>query len=137
MIAIMKYGLIIICCFLVTSCAWNIRSDFETQMKDYNKRFRWDDMAGAGMAYLLPEERDSFMQAISDLKTRGVTITDYRLLTSECLPEQGTAEAITEFDYYELPSNRIKTIQYKQQWVYKEINNKKSWKLKNSIPTFE
>lgn len=129
---------------MLCSCAYalqakhaNIREEFEQGMKGYNKMLRWRDIESAGMIYLDPELRDDFMKTAEDIKKRGVTITDYRILTSECLPEKGTAEAVVDFDYYALPSNRIKTLTYRQKWTYLDSEEKKGWQLKSPLPAFE
>ena len=51
--------------------------------------------------------------------------------------EKSSATVLAEFDYYTMPSNKIKTLTYKQEWSYREINAKKSWKLKSGLPAFE
>ena len=101
---------------MLCSCAYalqakhaNIRAEFDQSMKGYNKMLRWRDVESAGMIYMDPESRDAYMKSAEEIKKRGVTITDYRILTSECIPENKTGEVVAEFDYYELPSNRIKT----------------------------
>jgi hypothetical protein len=106
-------------------------------MKGYNKLLRWRDIESAGMTYLDPELREAFLKTAGEIKKRGVTITDYRILTSECLPEKGTAEVVAEFDYYALPSNRIKTLTYRQKWTYLDTEEKKGWQLKSNLPGFE
>lgn len=136
---VMVFVLLILC-----SCAYalqakhaNISEGFEQSMKGYNKMLRWRDVENAGMIYLDPELREEFFKTAGDMKKRGVTITDYRILTSECLPEKGTAEVVTDFDYYALPSNRIKTLTYRQKWIYLDTEDKKGWQLKSSLPAFE
>ena len=62
-------------------------------------------------------------------------MTDFRILTYECLPEKKSGEVIAEFDYFILPSNRIKTTTYRQEWVYQDLI--KSWKLKSGLPAFD
>jgi hypothetical protein len=115
----------------------NISEEFEKSMKGYNKLLRWRDIEGAGMTYLDPELRDDFLKSAEDIKKRGVTITDYRILTSECLPEKKTGEVVVEFDYYALPSNRIKTLTYHQKWTYLDTEEKKGWQLKTALPPFD
>ena len=138
-----RYVMILVV-LMLCSCAYalqakhaNIREEFEQGMKGYNKMLRWRDIESAGMIYLDPELRDDFMKTAEDIKKRGVTITDYRILTSECLPEKGTAEAVVDFDYYALPSNRIKTLTYRQKWTYLDSEEKKGWQLKSPLPSFE
>lgn len=123
------------------ACAYskqvNIREEFDQSMKGYNKMLRWRDIEKAGVAYLDPELREAFMKTAEDIKKRGVTITDYRIVTSECLPEKGTAEVVADFDYYALPSNRIKTLTYRQKWSYLDTEEKKGWQLKSPLPLFD
>lgn len=138
---ILSSGLILFCCAILTACTYmretDMRDEFDKSMKSYNKMLRWQEVESAGMLYMEPEQRDTFMSAAETMKKRGVNITDYRILTSECLPEKSSAEVVAEFDYYALPSNRIKTVTYRQNWAYREINAKKSWKVKTGLPVFE
>lgn len=129
---------------MLCSCAYalqakhaNIREEFDQSMKGYNKMLRWRDIESAGMIYLDPELRDAFMKSAEEIKKRGVTITDYRILTSECIPEKGTAQVVAEFDYYTLPSNRIQTLTYHQKWAYLDTEGKKGWQLKSGLPSFD
>jgi len=102
-----------------------IREEFEESAKGYNKLLRWREVENAGMTYMDPALRDAFMKSAEEIKKREVVITDYRILTSECFPEKKTAEVVVEFDYYVLPSNRIKTLTYRQQWSYLDMDEKK------------
>lgn len=126
---------------LLCACAYtkqvNIRETFDQSMKGYNKMLRWRDIESAGIAYLDPELRDAFMKTAEDIKKRGVTITDYRIITSECVPEKGTADVVVDFDYYALPSNRIKTLTYRQKWSYLDTEEKKGWQVKSPLPLFD
>lgn len=115
----------------------NIREEFEKSAKDYNKLLRWREVEVAGMTYMDPELRDAFMKRAEEIKKREVTITDYRILTSECLPEKKTAEVVVEFDYYTLPSNRIKTLTYRQNWIYLDTAERNGWQLKSVLPSFD
>jgi len=130
--------------FMLCSCAYalqakhaNIREEFDQSSKGYNKMLRWREVENAGMAYLDPELRDDFMKSAEEFKKREVTITDYRILTSECIPEEKRAESVVEFDYYILPSNRIKTLTYRQKWTYLDTETKKGWQLKSALPAFD
>lgn len=113
-----------------------ICEEFDDSAKAYNKMLRWREIENAGMLYLDPEMRDEFMKSAEALKKRDVTITDYRILTSECLPEKKSAEVLVEFDYFVLPSNRIKTLTYRQNWIYLDTVTKKGWQLKSGLPDF-
>ena len=136
--------LMIVVLLMLCSCAYalqakhaNIREEFDQSMKGYNKMLRWRDVENAGMIYMDPELRDAFMKSAGDFKKRGVTITDYRILSSECTPEKKTGEVVAEFDYYVLPSNRIKTLAYRQKWTYLETEGKKGWHLNSGLPPFD
>lgn len=134
-----KLGLLLLCCLLLGACATNaaIREEFEKSVKGYNQMLRWQEVEAAGMTYMEPELREAFMKSAEDIRKKSVTITDYRILASECLPDKGSASATAEFDYYILPSNRIKTLTYQQQWSYEKNNGKKGWLLKSGLPPFE
>lgn len=133
--------MVITAALMLCSCAYTkqaaIREEFDQSMKSYNKMLRWRDVESAGMIFMDPELRDAFMKSADEIKKRGVTITDYRILTSECLPEKGTAEVLAEFDYYALPSNRVKTLTYRQKWIYRDTEEKKGWQLKSGLPPFD
>jgi hypothetical protein len=138
-----RYAMIFILLTLC-SCAYalqaknaNIREEFDKGVKAYNKMLRWREVENAGMLYMDPELRDAFMKSAEEFKKREVVITDFRILTSECLPDKKTGEAVTEFDYYVLPSNRIKTLTYRQNWTYLDTEEKKGWQLKSGLPTFD
>ena len=137
----MRIFLMLLCCLLMVACAYTqqsgMREDFEKQMKDYNRMLRWQEMEQAGMLYLAPELRESFMKGAESARKRGITITDYRIITSECTPKQKKATAVVLFEYYTLPSNRIKSLTYYQDWFYGNTIEIKGWKLKSQLPPFE
>jgi hypothetical protein len=134
---LIKLLLLLASCMVFTACSTNVglREEFENSMKVYNRMLRWHEIENAGMTYIEKDQRDEFMKKAELMKKKGITLTDYRILTYECLPEKKTAEVIAEFDYFILPSNRIKTITYRQEWLYQDIG--KSWKLKSVLPGFD
>jgi hypothetical protein len=138
---VLRSGLMLICCLMTAACATSnhagIREEFEKSYKDYNRMLRWDEVATAGMLYTEPEGKNEFIKSAADIKKSAVSITEYRILTTECLADKGTGEVVTEFNYYIMPSNRIKTVTDRQSWVYREINGNKSWKIKSALPRFE
>ena len=137
MIKWVKRALLLTSCIIFTACATErgLRDEFEKSMKSYNRMLRWNEVENAGMAYMDRELRDDFMKKAEIFRKRGVTLTDFRILTYECLPEKNSGEVIAEFDYFILPSNRIKTTTYRQEWVYQHLI--KSWKLKSGLPAFD
>jgi hypothetical protein len=140
--------MVLICCLMLCSCAQfdsyfdqvkmaKINEVCEKSIKDYNKLLRWREIENAGMLYMDRELRDDFMKSAEDIKKRGVTITDYRILTTECLAEKKTADVVVDFDYYALPSTRIKTLTYRQKWIYHDTEEMKGWQLKTALPSFD
>lgn len=131
---------VIVCvvCLTLAACASSqtgLSDEFDRSVKAYNRLLRWHEIESAGITYIDPEIREEYLKQADILKKRGLSITDYRILSSRYLPEKKTGDVITEFDYYILPSNRVKTISYRQDWMYqKEIS---SWKLKSGLPPFE
>jgi hypothetical protein len=137
MITFIKGTLLLVSCMVMTACAGTagLSDEFDKSTRAYNRMLRWHEVESAGMIYLEQELRGDFMKKAESLKKRGVTMTDFRILNSECLPEKKSGEVIAEFDYFVLPSNRIKTITYRQQWIYQDLI--KSWKLKSGLPAFD
>lgn len=137
MTTLLKSSLLVVSCLLLTACSSSLglREDFDKSTKAYNRMLRWHEVENAGMLYVDKDQRADFMKQAEMFKTRGVTLTDFRILTTECLPERKSGEVIAEFDYFVLPSNKIKTMTYRQEWTYKDLTN--SWKLKNGLPKFD
>jgi hypothetical protein len=136
--------LIAACCLLCSSCTHieqfkmqEINEQCEKSIKDYNKLLRWREIENAGMLYLDRSLRDEFMKGTEEFKKRGVIIVDHRILTTECLAEKKTADVMVEYDYYVPPSNRIKTLTYRQSWKYLDADGAKGWQLKTVLPGFE
>ena len=132
-------GLLLLCWMIASGCAYRMGTCevYDQSMKAFNRLLRWHEAESAGMVYLESSLRETFMKSAAVMKKRGVVITDYRILTSECLADMKSAEAIAEFDYYVQPSVRIKTLSYRQSWGFGEDEEKKSWKLKSSLPPFD
>ncbi len=133
--------LILICLMLAGACGYTsqsaMREDFEREMKNFNKMLRWQEMERAGMTYATPEMRESFMKEAESARKREVSITDYRVLASDCEPDEKSATSVTLLEYYALPSNRIKSVTYYQQWVFGEKGGKRMWQIKTPLPLFE
>jgi hypothetical protein len=140
--------LVSVCCLMFCSCAQissyveqvkfeKINEACEKDIKDYNKLLRWREVDNAGMLYMDRTLRDEFIKSAEDFKKREVVIADQRILASECLAEKKSAEAVVEFDYYVPPSNRIKTLTYRQTWKYHDSGESKGWHLKTVLPEFE
>lgn len=124
-------------CLTFTACATQagLGEKFDRSVKAYNRLLRWHELENAVMNYGDPEHLEENLKEAEAIKKRGVSITDYRILTSNYSADKQTGDAVTEFDYYILPSNRIKTASYRQEWIYQKKLN--AWKLKTHLPLFE
>jgi hypothetical protein len=109
--------------------------EFDRSVKAYNRMLRWHEVENAGMTYADPEQREEYLKRAAALKKRGLSVTDFRILSSKYLPEKKSGDVIAEFDYYILPSSRVKTVSDRQEWVYRE--EAKSWQIKSGLPNFE
>ena len=136
MIKLVEVFLCVICLTL-SACATHtgLSEEFDRSVKAYNRMLRWHEIENAVMTYSDPEQREEYLKQAGTLKKRGLSVTDFRILSSQYLPEKKSGDVLAEFDYYILPSNRVKTISYRQEWVY--LESLKSWKLKSGLPAFE
>lgn len=132
-----------IACLMLTACAtltglrdnFDRSKAFDRSVKAYNRMLRWHEIESAGMTYVDPAQREEYLKRAETLKKRGLSVTDFRILSSRYLPEKKTGAVVAEFDYYILPSNRIRTISDRQEWIYREKTN--SWQLQSGLPPFE
>ena len=114
--------------------------DCERTIKDYSKAVRWLELEKAALTMVDKEQREAYVQAADQIRRRGVTMVDFRILGQHCRPEQGTADAIMEFDYFVMPDNRLKTASDRQKWVYREEptdDQVPGWKLISPPPSFQ
>jgi predicted small secreted protein len=130
-------GLLCIVCLTLTACATRpgLGEELDRSVKAYNRMLRWHELENAVATYSDPEQREDYQKQAETLKKSGISITDFRILSTRYLPEKLSGDVVAEFDYFILPSNRVKTVSHRQEWVYRE--NLKSWKLKNGLPPFE
>jgi len=112
----------------------------ERTIKDYSKAVRWLELEKAALTMADKEQREAYIQFADQVRRRGVTMVDFRILGQECRPDQGTADAIMEFDYFVMPDNRLKTVSDRQKWVYREQSaddQVPGWKLTSPPPQFK
>jgi hypothetical protein len=122
---------------MLTACVTNtgLSEDLDRSVKAYNRMLRWHEIENAVIAYMEPDQVADHLKQADILKNRGLSVTDYRILSTQYIPEKRSGDVVAEFDYFLLPSNRIKTVSYRQEWLYMEKT--KSWKLKSRLPAFE
>lgn len=138
MIRLLKIFLCIVC-LMPAACATyahkGLSEELDRSVKAYNRLLRWHEMENAVMTYSDSELLEESLKQSDILKKRGLSVTDFRILSTKYLPEKKSGDVVAEFDYFILPSNRVKTVSQRQEWVYQE--NIKSWKIKNGLPPFE
>ncbi len=124
-------------CLLLAACAGKsgMVEEFGRSTKAYNRMLRWQEIENAGMTYLTAERRETFLAQAAALKKQGLSITDFRVISSRCLPEKRQGDVVAEFDYILMPSNKLKTISYRQEWSYQEKSG--NWQLDSLLPPFE
>lgn len=129
--------LLLATCLILSACATGagLSDEFERSVKTFNRMLRWHEIESAGRTYIDPALEKEYLKQADYFKKRGLSVTDFRILSSRYLPENKTGDVVAEFDYYLLPSGRVKTISYPQEWVY--LESIKSWKLKSVLPPFE
>lgn len=130
------FALLVMLPLLTSGCAaytkYSRNESCGRTIKDYSKAVRWLELEKAALTMVDKEQRDAYAQAAEQVRRRGVTMVDHRILAQECRPEQGTADAVMEFDYLVLPDNRLKTATDRQKWVYREESTDgqvSGWKL--------
>lgn len=130
-------GLLCLACLTLTACAVRpgLGEELDRSVKEYNRMLRWRELENAVLTYTDPEQREQYQKQAETLIKQGISVTDFRILSTQYLPENQSGAVVAEFDYFILPSNRVKTISHRQEWVYRESS--KSWKLKNGLPPFE
>ncbi|MDD2850271.1 MAG: hypothetical protein PHY09_00020 [Desulfuromonadaceae bacterium] len=130
--------LLLFCMYLMlTACASqiNLNEELDRSVKAYNRMLRWQEVEQAVLTFTAEEQREECLRQAAALKKQGLSVTDFRVLSTQFHPDKKTGDVSAEFDYYILPSNRVKTITNQQQWVYREESKK--WKLTSQLPVFE
>jgi hypothetical protein len=136
-------GFLFFACLMLTACATltglndklDHSKEFDLSVKAYNRMIRWHEIEKAGMTYIDEDQLEEYLKQAGTLKKRGLSVTDFRILSSRYLSKKKSGDVIAEFDYYILPSNSVKTISDRQKWVYRDEG--KGWKLLSGLPAFE
>ena len=120
----------------------NRQESCERIIKDYGRMIRWQEADKAAIVYVDIAQRAAFDKTAEGLRRRGISMVDYRIISSQCLVEKKQAIATLEFDYFILPDNRLKTVTDRQSWIYREENPLEpdageGWKLTTPLPDFK
>jgi hypothetical protein len=116
-------------CLLLAGCATSsgIREAFELSSREYNRMLRWKEMDEACAAF-------SDAPLVKECRERGaalrdVSMADLRIRNTEYRGEKTreTATVRVEIDYFVLPSGRVKTAEYLEQWAFRDLDGRKRW----------
>jgi len=113
----------------------NAANDFQESAKTYNWMLRWHELESAEATFAAEALREEYSERVKAAK--GVTITDYRIRSQVCKPENNEGKVVVEIDYFIPPSVTLKTVEDIQKWTYVEKNGKKSWRLTSLLPEFK
>lgn len=121
---------------LLTACrTLGVSPDqFDRTSREYNHMVRWQEYAMANVTFVDKGTREAYLKKLEAV--RDVRVVDFRALSCECDPEKGTATVEVEFDYYVMPSTRVKTVRDTQKWVYREGKQDSGWRLTTLLPDF-
>ena len=129
---------VILCTILtLTGCTANraMQSAFDKSIREYNRMLRWQEFDLACNTYAAEEIRSECSSRLA--KSGDITIVDTRLIEKHCNPEKREGTATLQLDYYLLPSNRVKTVEYQQSWNYYEELRGTGWWIKTPPPLFQ
>jgi hypothetical protein len=91
--------------------------------RQFSEAMRWQDYIGAAN-YLHEDVRQDFLEQFQP--DEDLRVVDSRLISVDLNPQNATAMAVYQLEYYRLPSMRVKKWQWQQQW---QLQQKKALKL--------
>ena len=118
----------------LTSCSHNLREEFDTSLSKYNNLLSRNDLGSANL-FAANSIREEFITRAAALKD--VRIIDYRIVNIRYTEEKHRASVDVEISYYNLYSNKVKSLQDLQEWAYSEENGAKGWRLTSVLPEFK
>lgn len=108
---------------------------FDDTHREYSQLVRWQEHQNACLSFADPSVADECLARAGAAK--GVSMADYRVKGIDVDPAKGTATVRVEFDYYVLPSTRLKTLEDVQEWRYEEVDGKERWRIVTPPPEFK
>jgi len=107
---------------------------FDDTYREYNQLVRWQEHQNACLSFADPSVADECLARAGAAK--GASMADYRVKGIDVDPAKGTATVRVEFDYYVLPSPRLKTLEDVQEWRYEEVDGTERWRIVTPLPEF-
>lgn len=107
---------------------------FDDTHREYSHLVRWQEYQSACLGFAAPSVAEECLARAGVAK--GASMADYRVKGIDVDPAKGTATVRVEFDYYVLPSTRLKTLEDVQEWRYEEVDGKERWRIVTPLPDF-
>lgn len=107
---------------------------FDDTYREYNRLVRWQEHQNACTSFADPSVENECLALARAAK--GASMADYRVKEVDLDLEKGTATVRVEFDYYVLPSTRLKTLEDVQEWRYEEVDGQERWRIVTPLPEF-
>ncbi len=113
--------LLIIMLFLLlalTGCAgtekYNPTTDFVLTTNNFCEALRWKDFFGASR-YVVPAAQEEFLAQFEE--DPDLFVVDSRVKKIDLEKKENGAEVVYEMEYYHLPSSRVRTWTWTQEWI--------------------
>lgn len=107
---------------------------FDDTYREYNRLVRWQEHQNACLGFADPSVAEECLARAGVAK--GASMADYRVKGVDIDPAKGTATVRVEFDYYVLPSTRLKTLEDVQEWHYEKVDGAERWRIVTPLPDF-
>ena len=107
---------------------------FDDTYPEYNRLVRWQEHQNACLGFADPSVKEECLARARTAK--GASMADYRVKRVDVDSAKGTATVRVEFDYYVLPSTRLKTLEDVQEWRYEQVDGKERWRIVTPLPDF-
>ena len=118
----------------LTSCSHNLREEFDASLSKYNNLLSRNEL-GAANLLVANSIREEFIDRAAAL--RDVRLIDYKIMNIRYAEEKHQASVDVEISYYNLYSNKVKSLKDRQEWTYSEENGAKGWRLATMLPEFK
>jgi len=113
---------------------FDLRGKFDERLTNYNNLYRWNELDTASLFFSETIRAD----ALARIKeASNVRIVDSRIISTLFDEKQRKATVEVEIQYYFLSASKVKTLRDTQEWVYREEQGNKGWRLMSLLPAFK
>jgi hypothetical protein len=124
----------LIIAFALTACSHNLRDEFDTSLDKYNNMLGRNEL-GPASQFAADTVKEEFIATAAALKE--VRIVDYKILKTKYAEEKHKASVEVEISYYNLYSNKVKSLRTVEEWTYSDERGVKGWRLMSVLPEFK